>query len=133
VYQLKKAFPHLEIIINGGITRHEQVIEHLNYIDGVMIGREVYSNPYFLATVDQQFFGDHHGVMTEYELVMCYREYVAEQLALGVPLRTVTRYLVGLFKGHPGARQWRRYLSEHGGSKALGVTILDEALKRILA
>lgn len=132
VYQLKKIFPLLEIIINGGITRHEQVALHLNHIDGVMIGREVYSNPYFLATVDQQFFGTTANPINEIALVECYKEYVEEQLALGVPLRSLIRYLVGLFKGHPGARQWRRYLSENGGSKELGAGILNEALKRIV-
>lgn len=132
VYQLKKALPHLEIIINGGITRHEEVALHLHHVDGVMIGREVYANPYFLATIDQQFFGCLDAPITEIDLVMRYKEYVAEQLALGVPLRTLTRYLVGLFRGYPGARQWRRYLSENGSSKEMGVAILDEALKRII-
>ena len=131
VYQLKKAFPHLELIINGGITSHEEVAVHLNHVDGVMMGREAYSNPYLLATVDQQFFGSSDIPITEIELVMRYKEYVAEQLAQGVPLRTLTRYLVGLFKGYPGARRWRRYLSEHGSSKELGVRILDEALKQL--
>ena len=131
VYQLKKTFPKLEIIINGGITRHQQIAEHLQHVDGVMIGREVYSNPYFLATIDQQFFSDDHAILSERELVERYKEYVAEQLALGVPLRSLIRYLVGLFKGHPGARQWRRYLSENGGSKELGARVLDEGLKRI--
>ena len=131
VYQLKRAFPKLENIINGGITQHQHITEHLQHVDGVMIGREVYSNPYFLATIDQQVFGDDHQVLTEYELVVRYKEYVAAQLALGVPLRSLIRYLVGLFKGHPGARQWRRYLSEHGGSKELGARVLDEGLQLV--
>lgn len=131
VYNVKKAFPHLEVVINGGITRHEEVALHLNHVDGVMIGREVYANPYFLATVDQQFFGCVDAFIAEVDLVMLYKEYVAEQLALGVPLRTLTRYLVGLFRGYPGARQWRRYLSENGSSKELGVTLLDQALRCI--
>ncbi|PHQ80996.1 MAG: tRNA dihydrouridine(20/20a) synthase DusA [Coxiella sp. (in: Bacteria)] len=128
VYQVKRDYPELEIIINGGVKNHEQIEQHLQHVDGVMIGREAYSNPYFLAEFDQRYYGVTESPIDQFQLVKRYAHYVMQQQAIGVPLRPLVRYLVGLFKGHPGARQWRRYLSEHGGSTTLGAGILETAL-----
>lgn len=128
VHQLKRDYPQLEILINGGIKTLADVELQLQHVDGVMIGREAYSNPYLFATVDQRLFGDTRTPLSERELVLSYMDYVSQQLQHGVPLRTLIRYLVGLFKGAPGARLWRRYLSEHGGSKELGAAVLPNAL-----
>jgi len=112
VYQLKKCFPGLEIIINGGIKTIEQMQAHLAHVDGVMIGREAYAHPYFLAPVDALFFQDDRCIASQREIVTQYLPYVDSQLLAGVNLRMLTRHLVGLFKGMPGAKNWRRYLSE---------------------
>lgn len=128
VYQLKREYPDVEFIINGGIKTYDEVAVHLQHVDGVMIGREVYANPYWLAEVDQRFFGSSAPFIGEQELLQQYGAYVAVQLERGVPLRSLTRYLVGLFKGQKGARKWRRYLSEHGSSKELGVDLIHNAL-----
>ena len=133
VYRLKRDYPQLEILINGGIKTLDDVELHLQHVDGVMIGREAYSNPYVLATVDQRLFGETQPPLSERELMARYRDYVEQQLQHGVPLRCLIRYLVGLFKGAPGARLWRRYLSEHGGSKELGAKVLSNALALVEA
>ena len=126
VYQLKKCFPELEIIINGGIKTIEQMQAHLVHVDGVMIGREAYAHPYFLAPVDGLFFQDDHSIAPRDEIVMQYLPYVASLLAAGVNLRMLMRHLVGLFQGVPGAKNWRRYLSENMG----GELDVDEIKKR---
>lgn len=114
VYQLKQDFPHLDIIINGGIKTVEKMHQHLKYVDGVMLGREAYANPYLLSTVDQEFYHDSHPTKTQREVVLAYLPYIIEQHSNGVPLRHLTRHLVSLFQGLPGAKAWRRHLSEKG-------------------
>ncbi len=114
VYQIKQDFPELEIIINGGIKTLAEVSHHLDYVNGVMIGREAYSNPYLFADVDRQFFSATETPLTQREWVLSYLNYIHEQHALGVPMRSLMRFLVGLFKGKSGSRLWRRHLSEYG-------------------
>lgn len=114
VYQIKHDFPDLEIIINGGVKTLDEVSQHLKHVDGVMIGREAYSNPYLFAEVDQRFFDCSALPISQHALVILYLEYIKQQGKMGVPMRRLIRFLVGLFKGYPGSRQWRRYLSEHG-------------------
>lgn len=127
VYQLKKDFPNLEISINGGVKTLGQMRQHLQHVDGVMLGREAYSNPYLFAEVDQQFYQSTSPIKTRQEVVLEYLPYVIEQHAKGVPLRRLTKNLIGLFQGMPGARAWRRYLSENSGRGAT-VNIVREAL-----
>lgn len=115
VYQLKTDFPELEININGGIKTIAAMQEHLQYVDGVMLGREAYSNPYLMVQVDGLFFDAKESMPSQHEVVLDYLPYVIEQFSQGVPLRRLTRHLVGLFQGMPGARAWRRYLSENSG------------------
>ena len=128
VYQLKRDFPSLEIIINGGIKTLDEMQKHLQHVDGVMIGREAYSNPYLFAAVDQLFYGATAEPLSGKMVIAKYLPYVAEQLAKGVPLRRLTRHLVGLFQGQPGARRWRRYLSENAGQQTGGVDVIHQAL-----
>ena len=113
VFRLKQAFPHLEIIINGGITTLEQSLALLNEVDGVMVGREVYQNPYLLAQVDTQIYKK-EGVSVEREqVVKQLLPYIASELKKeGVRLNSITRHILGLYHGEYGARLWRRYLSE---------------------
>lgn len=128
VYQIKQDYPQLEVILNGGVKSHSEIATHLRYVDGVMIGREAYSHPYLLAEMDQRYYGDVYPVVSEHAILEAYQSYVSDQLARGVPMRSLIRFLVGLFKGQPGARLWRRYLSEQGGDRALGATVIDRAL-----
>ena len=103
VYQLKKVFPELEIIINGGIETQNAIETHLQYVDGVMLGRVVCNNPYFLAG---EFF------LSRAQIIQRYLPYILREYANGVPMRHMTRHLIGLYQGEPGARRWRRALSE---------------------
>ncbi len=124
VYRLKQQFPNLDIIINGGIKTIEDIQGHLQRVDGVMIGREAYSNPYYFSTIDSLFFRDKNDSKSRKDVVLQYLPYVASQLAKGVPLRHLTRHLIGLFQGIPGAKNWRRHLSENIG-KSDNVKIID--------
>jgi len=112
VYQLKKSFPELEIIINGGIQTKESVVEHLKYIDGVMVGRTACSDPYWLSNIDQQFYAANIEVKSRQDIIARYLPYILQQYAKNVPMRHMTRHLIGLFQGEKGARAWRRALSE---------------------
>ncbi|MDP1574296.1 MAG: tRNA dihydrouridine(20/20a) synthase DusA [Coxiellaceae bacterium] len=104
VYKLKKVFPRLKIIINGGIETHEAIVEHLKHVDGVMLGRVVCSNPYFLANFCEP--------QSREAVIQRYLPYILREYAKGVPMRHMTRHLIGLYQGEVGARAWRRALSE---------------------
>jgi tRNA-dihydrouridine synthase A len=112
VYRLKEELPELEIIINGGIKTHAQIAEQLEHVDGVMIGREAYGNPYMLAPMDYLFYGDDYSIPTRTEIIENYLPYIKQQLQQGETLHSMTRHILGLFHGQPGARHWRRYLSD---------------------
>ncbi|WP_373740159.1 tRNA dihydrouridine(20/20a) synthase DusA [Neisseria sp.] len=115
VYRLKQEFPKLEIIINGGIKTNAEIAEHLNHIDGVMIGRECYHNPMVMRDWDQLFYGDTSASPAEYaELAGRLKTYAAEQMAAGrgTILRHIARHTLGLMHGLKGARTWRRMLSD---------------------
>jgi tRNA-dihydrouridine synthase A len=112
VHNLKIDFPGLEIIINGGITNLAQVSEQLHQVDGVMIGREAYHNPWILAEADRLIFGQSQSAMTRHEVVELLIPFVERELAAGTPINRITRHILGLFQGQPGARKWRRVLSE---------------------
>lgn len=113
VYQLKKDFPDLEIIINGGIKTTYEIDEHLKHVDGVMQGREPIQNCYFLSEIDQRYYGSQQPIRSRLEILEEYREYIKSQLSVGVPLRFLIHPILGLFKGVKGGRLWRRYLSEN--------------------
>jgi len=126
VYRIKRENPDLTIIINGGIQNLDEAESHLAHVDGVMLGRAAYQNPALLAGIDSRFFGDAtrslDAVLTEFSL------YVERKLKDGVRLSTMTRHMLGLFHGQPGARAFRRYLSEHATRDGAGIEVLREAL-----
>jgi len=136
VQGIKQQHPELDIIINGGITTVPQACALLDgsdsadgtALDGVMMGREAYHNPYVLAGIDQQLFGDHRPVPTRAAIMAAYLPYVEAQLAQGTPLQHMTRHILGLFKGQNGGRLFRRHLSENAFRKNAGITVLEDAL-----
>lgn len=132
VHRLKRDYPHLEIILNGGLTALAQARSHLAHVDGVMIGREAYRKPYLLAEVDQLFYGDDHLVPTRREVLSRYLPYLETQLTQGVPLSRMTRHIMGLFQGLRGARAWRRLLSEQAHRPGAGVALIERAAQRII-
>jgi tRNA-dihydrouridine synthase A len=125
--QLKQDFPELEIILNGGIKTLEQCKEHLNTFDGVMLGREAYHNPYLLADVDRELFGDTAPQITRAEALALMRPYVEAHLKEGGSMHHITRHVLGLGTGFPGARKFRQMLSVdiHKTDDPLG--LLDRA------
>ncbi len=132
VYQLKRDFPGLEIIINGGITTLEQASGMLDQVDGVMVGREAYQNPYILAGVDNLLYGDIKETVSRQEIVRTLIPYIQEQLRLGLRLNNVSRHILGLFHGEPGARGWRRYISENVSKAGADETVILRALEYTL-
>ncbi len=127
VYQLKRERPDLEIILNGGVKTFDEVSLHLQQVDGVMIGREAYQNPYLLAEADQRLFGSTEPVIGQQEALEQLIPYVERLLAEGGQLGWVARHLMGLFQGQPGARRFRRHLSENAFKTGAGVEVLRQA------
>ena len=113
VYQLKADFPELEIVVNGGINSLQQGLQHLAHVDGVMIGREAYSNPYLLAQVDQLIYGDTKIAPTRDQVMHDYMDYVDRCLDNGNRLNQLSRHIVGLYHGQPRSRLWRRHISQN--------------------
>jgi tRNA-dihydrouridine synthase A len=128
VYRLKTDFPHLEIIVNGGITCLEQAENLLERVDGVMVGREAYQNPYLLAEIDQRIFNQVNPIRSRHEIMGLLLPYIEEQLQNGVRLNSITRHVLGLFHGEPGARAWRRHLSENATAPNAGIKVVQDAL-----
>ncbi len=114
VYQLKRDFPHLKIVINGGVNTSDEIRTHLAHVDGVMIGREAYHNPYWLGSWDREFYDDAHTEPTREEIEQAMIAYADQQVALGSTRHAVMRHMVGLYKGLSGARAWRRKLTGAG-------------------
>lgn len=128
VIRLKKERPQLEIIINGGIKTLDQAQVLLESVDGVMIGREAYSNPYMLAEVDQQIYGSTAPVTSRDEVMSQFIAYCEQELASGTKLNHLTRHILGLYQGLPGARQFRRVISENAHKPNAGIDVLISAL-----
>jgi tRNA-dihydrouridine synthase A len=126
VYRIKRENPALTIIINGGIQSLDEADNHLAHVDGVMLGRAAYQNPALLTAIDSRFFGDAprslDAALAEFSL------YAERKLKDGVRLSAMTRHMLGLFHGQPGARAFRRYLSEHATRDGAGIDVLREAL-----
>ncbi len=131
VFDIKKDFPELEIILNGGVTTLASSIDLLNHVDGVMMGREAYHNPYVLAGVDAQLYSSLTTVRTRHEIVMALLPYIKDHLHDGGRLHNVTRHILGLFHGVPGARTWRRILSEKATRAGADESVVLEALNTI--
>jgi tRNA-dihydrouridine synthase A len=133
VHRIKEDFPQLEIIINGGITTFDQGLDQLNKVDGVMIGRVVCNNPYILAEADKIFFNDDASPQSRTDILKKYMDYIDTQLEDGYPLPQLSRHILGLFQGQPGARLWRRYLSENIYNRDSGLEVIEDAFHFIRA
>ncbi|OQX13489.1 MAG: tRNA dihydrouridine(20/20a) synthase DusA [Thiothrix lacustris] len=131
VYDIKQAFPHLEIIINGGITTLEQCQQHLQHVDGVMVGREAYHNPWLLAQVDSAIYGVDDPFRDRKAVLEAFLDYVQAQQTAGVALNHLSRHMLGLFQGMPGARAFRRLISENAHKQNAGVELLRDAAEKI--
>lgn len=131
VYALKQQLPHLNIIINGGISTLEQAETMLEQVDGVMLGREVYQNPYLLAEVDQRLYGASYSLVSRHQVIESLIPYIQQQLASSnqVRLNSITRHILGLFHGEYGARLWRRHLSENATRTGANEQVVLDALK----
>ncbi|ARP39385.1 tRNA dihydrouridine(20/20a) synthase DusA [Vibrio syngnathi] len=130
-YQIKKDFSDLVIAVNGGVTTLEQTKEHLQHLDGVMIGREAYHSPFILAEVDQQIFGLDTPIKKRSQVVEEMYPYIERELSNGASLGHISRHMLGLFQSMPGARQWRRYISENAHKKGAGIEVIQAALAKI--
>ncbi|MCF7364518.1 tRNA dihydrouridine(20/20a) synthase DusA [Vibrio diazotrophicus] len=130
-YQIKKDFSHLNIAINGGVKSLEEAKLHLAHLDGVMIGREAYQSPYILAEVDQQIFGLDAPVKKRSEVIFEMFPYIEQQLSQGAYLGHITRHMLGMFQSMPGARQWRRHISENAHKAGAGIEVVEAALAKI--
>ncbi|MGZ5999330.1 MAG: tRNA dihydrouridine(20/20a) synthase DusA [Rhizomicrobium sp.] len=129
VYQVKRENPHLTIVINGGIATLDECETHLKHVDGVMLGRAAYHSPAMLAEVDARFFG---GETRDLDTAIeAYLAYVEHKLGEGVPLNAMTKHMLGLFNGKPGARLFRRHLSENATRKGANIQTLRDALAHL--
>ena len=131
VYQLKRDFSDLAISINGGIKTLEQASEHLKYVDGVMIGREAYHNPYILSQVDSMFYQDDSVVLTRHQVIEHMIEYIERHLSAGGRINHITRHMLTVFVGLPGAKMWRRHISENAHKPGAGIEVIEQALSYI--
>ena len=128
VHHVKARFPELNTVINGGITSLEQAEDLLHQLDGVMLGRAAYQNPYLLHQVDTRLFGEPAVTRSRADYLTGYLPYVASELEKGTPLQHMSRHLLGLFKGQKGGRQFRRHLSENSHRQDAGIKLLEDAL-----
>ena len=128
---VKAAFPDLPVVVNGGIPDLDSAFRHLQSFDGVMLGRAAYQTPYVLAEVDRRFFGSQRAIPERVAVIQAFLPYLERQLAQGVPLRAMARHLLGLFNGQPGARKWRRVLSEGLARPGAGAELLRDAVAEI--
>ena len=131
VYRIKRAFPHLTIVINGGIGSLDEAATHLTHVDGVMLGRAAYQTPYCLADADRRFFDDRRQPRSRREVIDDLIPYVEAETAGGTPLPAITRHILGLTQGLPGARAWRRHLSEQARKPGAGPEVILEAAKLV--
>jgi tRNA-dihydrouridine synthase A len=127
VYRLKQDFPQLSIAINGGIQTLAECREQLSHVDGVMVGREAYQNPWMLAEVDSGLYKMDNPAKSRDDVIEALLPYVEQQLARGVHLNHMTRHILGLYQGVPGARKFRRHLSENAYKKGAGLEVLTDA------
>lgn len=131
VYRLKRDYPQFEIVINGGVNSLNAVLEQLKLVDGVMIGRAVYHDPWLLAEADRLIFADDHAIPDRYRIVELMLPFIDRELKQGTPISRITRHMLGLYHGQAGARAWRRYISENAHKKGAGSEILIEAAAKV--
>lgn len=128
VYDIKKNYPSLSIGINGGVKTLAETQVHLTKLDGVMMGREAYHNPYLLNQVDELIYGAEASTKSRHDIAELMLPYIERHLSNGGSLTHIYRHMLGLFLGQPGARAWKRYLSEQGHKKGAGVETVEAAL-----
>ncbi|PLZ81382.1 tRNA-dihydrouridine synthase, partial [Fischerella thermalis] len=131
VYRLKQEFPHLFIEINGGILNMEQVKEHLQSVDAVMIGRAAYDHPYLFATADSEIYGEAMQPLSRHEVAEAMLAYIDYWVAKGLKLNKITRHMLQLFAGQPGSRVWKRHLTENSCYLGAGSAVVQEALAQV--
>ncbi len=133
VYRLKSDYPHLRFTLNGGVRDLDQAERHLARVDGVMMGRQVSVDPWLLTEVDERLFGENWSErpISRFEILNRYLPYVERQLSQGVYLRHMSRHLLPLFHGQPGAKSWRRHLSEYGPRKGAGLEVIEQAVQYV--
>lgn len=127
VQQLKKDFPQLELIVNGGLNTLELIDAQLSYADGVMVGREAYRHPFFVTQMAEAFLGE-SLVTDRHQVIQAYSDYAARQLEQGVRMQTLIKPILGFFHALPGGKQWRRLLSENAHRPGSGVEVIEKAL-----
>ncbi|MDP6590096.1 MAG: tRNA dihydrouridine(20/20a) synthase DusA [Alphaproteobacteria bacterium] len=128
VYRLKEELPGIEIILNGGVRGLDEAARHLHRVDGVMIGRAAFEDPYILAAADARIFSDAHAAPSRHDIARAMLPYAERALSGGARLNHITRHMLGLFHARPGARAWRRYLSEHVPLPGAGPEVIEQAL-----
>ncbi len=131
VYKLKKNFPNEEIIINGGISSTAQIKNHLNKVDGVMIGRSVYHSPYFLSNIEKEIFNN-DNILSRQEIIENLIPYVKSEIKKGTRLNQIMRHTIGLFHGQTGSNFWKRYLSENMCVRDADVKKIDHIMDKII-
>ncbi len=132
VYQLKQDFPELEIVLNGGINTLEDCQSHLQHLDGVMMGREAYSNPFIMSQVDAKLYGDKATPRTRDQVLADFIRYVDKNIKEGVRLNHMSRHVVGLFHGEPRSRLFRRHISQNAHKPGSGSEILAQAYRNMV-
>jgi len=131
VYELKRARPDLTISINGGIASLDEAEAHLTHVDGVMLGRAAYHEPALLGQADRRVFGDAGKDIGPFEALDAYRPYMRAQLEAGTPMAHMTRHMLGLMHGLPGARAFRRILTVESIAPGAGLEVLDRAIAAV--
>ncbi|MCG8086371.1 MAG: tRNA dihydrouridine(20/20a) synthase DusA [Candidatus Thiodiazotropha taylori] len=132
VHQLKRDYPDLQIIINGGITTLEQVEENLKQVDGVMIGREAYNNPWILSQADSLIYASEGSPASRQQIIEAMIPYIDQELSAGTPINRITRHILGLFQGLPGAKKWRRMLSEEAHKAGADSGLIRRAAAQVI-
>ena len=131
VYQLKRDFPHLTVEINGGIRTLGDIAHHLQFVDGVMVGRAAYENPYLFSEVDACFYNDDNPSKTRRQIIEAMIPYLESWMERDVYPNHIIRHMLNLFANRPGTKRWKRYISENGHKPRVGVRILSAAMKEI--
>ena len=131
VYALKRRLPGVPVALNGGLTAWDVIADALPHVDGVMVGRAAYGEPAMLLTVDRRIFADETPPLARIEALEAFLPYVERQLTAGVPLHAMTRHVLGLFNGWPGARAFRRHLSVEGVRRGAALGVLRDAMRLV--
>lgn len=128
VYQLKKDYPQLHLSLNGGVKTIADSQTHLESVDGIMIGREAYSNPFILSEVDEAIYNEQAFTLSRHDVVRSMYDYIESEMQQGANFWHIARHMLGIFQGQPGARGFRRHLSENGHGKQADLSVMDKAL-----